>query len=76
MQVYTGNFLTGGVIGKAGHAYRQSDGVAFETQHFPDSPNHPGFPSTVLRPGETYESTTIFHFGTRCQRRTMEQPAP
>ncbi|HEY0692402.1 MAG TPA: galactose-1-epimerase, partial [Kribbella sp.] len=46
-------------------SYRQGDAFAFETQHFPDSPNQPNFPSTVLRPGETFTSTTIYTFGTK-----------
>ena len=62
VQLYTGNGLDGGLIGPSGSAYRQSDGFCLETQHFPDSPNRPEFPSTVLRPGETYRSTTIFRF--------------
>jgi aldose 1-epimerase len=60
IQFYSGNFLDGMVNGTSGRAYRQSDGFALETQHFPDSPNHPTFPSTVLRPGEIYEQATIF----------------
>ncbi|WP_232049935.1 aldose epimerase family protein [Actinoplanes sp. OR16] len=63
MQFYSGNFLDGTFAGAEGSAYRQGDGFALETQHFPDSPNHPSFPSTVLRPGETYRSTTIYRFG-------------
>ncbi|MFC7534879.1 aldose epimerase family protein [Actinoplanes sp. GCM10030250] len=63
VQFYSGNFLDGTFAGNGGHAYRQGDGFALETQHFPDSPNQPGFPSTVLRPGETYRSTTILSFG-------------
>ena len=64
IQFYAGNFLDGSIYGTTGHAYRQSDGLALETQHFPDSPNKPDFPSVVLRPGETYETTTIFKFTT------------
>lgn len=60
IQLYSGNFLDGTLVGTSGRAYRQSDGFALETQHFPDSPNQPGFPSTVLRPGELFESTTIY----------------
>jgi aldose 1-epimerase len=60
IQFYSGNFLDGTLVGTGGHVYRQSDGLALETQHFPDSPNQPQFPSTVLRPGETYDSTTVF----------------
>ena len=64
VQFYTGNFLTGSFAGTRGAIYRQSDGFCLETQHFPDSPNRPDFPSTVLRPGETFTSTTIYTFGT------------
>lgn len=64
IQFYAGNFLDGTLYGTSNQAYRQSDGLALETQHFPDSPNHPDFPSTVLLPGETYESTTIYEFAT------------
>lgn len=60
IQFYAGNFLDGTLYGTSGRAYRQGDGIALETQHFPDSPNQPAFPSTVLRPGETYETRTIF----------------
>jgi aldose 1-epimerase len=60
IQFYAGNFLDGTLYGTSHRAYRQGDGLALETQHYPDSPNQPGFPSTVLRPGETYETTTIF----------------
>ncbi len=62
IQFYSGNFLDGTLYGTSHRAYRQGDGLALETQHFPDSPNHDNFPSTVLRPGETYETTTIFKF--------------
>ena len=64
MQFYSGNFLDGRLRGSSGHAYRQGDGVCLETQHFPDSPNRPEFPSTVLRPGETFLSTTVHRFST------------
>ncbi|WP_245783272.1 MULTISPECIES: aldose epimerase family protein [Amycolatopsis] len=60
LQFYSGNFLDGTLVGTGGKTYRQSYGFALETQHFPDSPNHPSFPSTVLRPGQTYRSTTVF----------------
>lgn len=63
IQVYTGNFLDGSIYGASGRSYRQGDGIALETQHFPDSPNRPDFPSTVLRPGQVYDTTTIFKFG-------------
>lgn len=62
LQFYAGNFLDGSLIGPSGHLYRQSDAFALETQHYPDSPNQPDFPSTVLRPGETYQTTTIYRF--------------
>ena len=65
VQFYTGNFLDGTVTGKQGHVYKQRYGLCFETQHFPDSPNHPEFPSTVLRPGETFHSRTIWRFSAR-----------
>ncbi len=62
IQLYTGNFLTGAHIGKEGKVYRFRDGFCLETQHFPDSPNHQGFPSTVLRPGEEYRHAAEFRF--------------
>ncbi|MGW7617172.1 aldose epimerase family protein [Streptomyces antimycoticus] len=65
VQFYTGNFLTGTFAGTSGKVYRQGDAFALETQHFPDSPNQPSFPSTVLRPGQTYRSTTVHSFSTR-----------
>jgi aldose 1-epimerase len=64
IQFYSGNFLDGRLRGANGQAYRQGDGVCLETQHFPDSPNRPEFPSTVLRPGETFQSTTVHRFST------------
>jgi aldose 1-epimerase len=63
VQFYSGNFLDGRLVGRAGQAWRQGDGFCLETQHFPDSPNRPEFPSTVLRPGEVYSSTTVHRFG-------------
>jgi aldose 1-epimerase len=60
IQFYAGNFLDGTLYGTSHRAYRQGDGLALETQHFPDSPNHPNFPSTRLDPGQTYQTTTIF----------------
>jgi aldose 1-epimerase len=63
MQFYTGNFLDGSITGKAGHVYHYRYGLALETQHYPDSPNHPAFPSTILRPGQQYKTRTIFAFG-------------
>jgi aldose 1-epimerase len=62
IQFYSGNFLDGTLYGTSGRAYRQGDGLALETQHFPDSPNKPNFPSTRLDPGETYETTTVYRF--------------
>ena len=62
MQFYSGNFLDGTITGKQGHVYQRREGFAFETQHFPDSPNHPEFPSTILRPGKVYKSQTIYKF--------------
>ena len=64
VQFYSGNFLNGTLVGISGHIYRQSWGYTFETQHFPNSPNQPNFPSTVLRPGQVFSSSTIFQFGT------------
>jgi len=62
VQFYSGNFLDGTLYGTSGRQYRQGDGLALETQHFPDSPNHPNFPSTVLRPGQTYQTSTVYGF--------------
>lgn len=63
LQFYSGNFLDGAVRGSAGKLYRQGDGLCLETQHFPDSPRRQDFPSVELRPGEDFESTTIYRFG-------------
>jgi aldose 1-epimerase len=65
LQFYTGNFLDGTITGKGGSIYRQRSGFCLETQHFPDSPNHPTFPSTTLRPGNTYRTRTVFMTGAR-----------
>ncbi len=62
VQLYTGNFLNGSFRGKSGAAYGPRSGFCLETQHFPDSPNKPQFPTTVLRPGDTFRSTTVFRF--------------
>jgi aldose 1-epimerase len=62
VQFYSGNFLTGALCGPSGRLYRQGDAFTLETQHFPDSPNQQQFPSTVLRPGEVFSSTTVFRF--------------
>jgi aldose 1-epimerase len=65
IQFYAGNFLDGTITGKGGRVYQQRAGFCLETQHFPDSPNQPTFPSTTLRPGETYRSRTVFTTGTK-----------
>ena len=62
IQFYSGNFLDGSITGKGGQNYGRRSGFCLETQHFPDSPNHPDFPSTILRPGASYNSSTIFAF--------------
>ncbi len=62
VQVYTGNLLDGSVPSTQGGVHRQGDGLALEAQHFPDSPNHPEWPSTVLRPGETYRARLEWRF--------------
>ena len=62
MQFYSGNFLDGSVRGKPGKVYGRHSGLCLETQHFPDSPNQPSFPSTILKAGERYESETVFKF--------------
>jgi aldose 1-epimerase len=63
VQFYTGNFLDGTITGKGGHVYAHRTGFCLETQHFPDSPNQPAFPSTILRPGAELHSRTIYKFG-------------
>ncbi|MEP6917594.1 MAG: aldose epimerase family protein [Acidobacteriota bacterium] len=63
VQFYSGNFLDGTITGKSGHVYQQRTGLCLETQHFPDSPNQPAFPSTILRPGQVYSARTVFTFG-------------
>jgi aldose 1-epimerase len=66
IQVYSGNFLAGELIGTSGAAYHRGDGFALETQHFPDSPHHigdPAWPSVVLRPGEVVRTRTTYRFG-------------
>ena len=64
VQLYTGNFLDGSIVGTSGRPYVKRGAFCLETQHFPDSPNQPEFPSVVLRPGETYRSVTTFRFTT------------
>ena len=65
IQFYSGNFLDGSVVGKGGRVYPKRSAFCLETQHFPDSPNHPSFPSTELRPGERYHSVTMYKFSVR-----------
>jgi aldose 1-epimerase len=62
LQFYSGNFLDGTIVGKSGRPYGRRSGLCLETQHFPDSPNQPAFPSAVLRPGERYRQTTVYRF--------------
>jgi len=64
-QFYTGNFLDGTITGKGGWVYQIRNGFCFEPQHYPDSPNQPAFPTTVLKPGQTYHNTIIYKFSTR-----------
>ena len=65
VQFYTGNFLDGTITGKEGHVYKRRFGFCLETQHFPDSPNHPDFPNTILKPGEKFHQTTVFKFSAK-----------
>ncbi|MCB9854568.1 MAG: galactose mutarotase [Phycisphaerales bacterium] len=65
MQFYSGNFLDGTNIGKGGHAYQHRTGLCLEPQHYPDSPNHPEFPSTILRPDEIYRSASVYRFSAK-----------
>ena len=67
LQLNTANALDGTITGKSGHVYRARYGLCLETQHFPDSPNQPSFPSTILRPGQTFRSRTEFAFGVRAR---------
>ncbi len=64
VQFYSGNFLDGSITGKNGHVYNKRNGFCLETQHYPDSPNQPSFPSTRLDPGQTYTSRTVYTFST------------
>jgi aldose 1-epimerase len=68
IQLYTGAFLDGTFLGTSGRPYRKGDCIALETQHFPDSPNHPAFPPTTLYPHEAFESTTVYRFGANDRR--------
>jgi aldose 1-epimerase len=63
IQFYSGNFLDGKILGKEGRSYMKNGGLCLETQHFPDSPNHPEFPTTILEQGKKYTSTTVYKFG-------------
>jgi aldose 1-epimerase len=65
IQIYTGHFLDGKFIGKKQKKYERYSGICLEPQHFPDSPHHPHFPSTLLSPGQTYRSKTIYRFSSR-----------
>jgi aldose 1-epimerase len=65
LQFYSGNFLDGTIHGKEDKVYAHRSGLCLETQHFPDSPNHPAFPSTVLKPGQSFHSTTMYKFSVR-----------
>jgi len=65
MQFYSGNFLDGSIVGEKGLVYQKHHGLCLETQHFPDSPNHPEFPNAILRPGETYMQFTVYWFGVK-----------
>jgi len=65
VQFYTGNFLDGSVTGKEGHVYKRRYGFCLETQHYPDSPNHPDFPSAILKPGEKFHQATVFKFSAK-----------
>ena len=62
VQFYTGNFLDGKLAGKGGKSYPKRSGFCLETQHFPDSPNHPKFPSTELKAGGKYQTATVYRF--------------
>ena len=65
VQFYTGNFLDGTIMGKGGVPIGKNYGFCLETQHYPDSPNHPDFPSTILEPGRKYRTTTVLRFGVK-----------
>lgn len=65
LQFYSGNFLDGTITGAGGEVYRQYSAIVLETQHFPDSPNHDNFPSTILMPGDTYKTSTVYKFGVK-----------
>jgi aldose 1-epimerase len=75
IQLYSGNALDGSYKGKKGRVYGRRSALCLETQHYPDSPNHPDFPSTILRPGEVYESETVYRFST-AEAKTNQGPIP
>ena len=68
VQFYTGNFLDGTLVGKSGKAYPRRSGFCLETQHYPDSPNKPSFPTTTLKKGATYRSTSVYKFSHKQSR--------
>jgi aldose 1-epimerase len=76
LQVYTSNGLNGSVVGSSGTTYRQTEAFTLETQHYPDSPNKPNFPTTELQPGQSFRSTTIFHFATDATLPPLPPPLP
>jgi aldose 1-epimerase len=76
LQFYSGNFLDGTITGKGGRVYGPRAGLCLETEHYPDSPNHPDFPSTVLRPGQAYRSSTVFRFTAPPVGPTAGPPGP
>jgi aldose 1-epimerase len=65
IQFYTGNMMPDSLSSKQGHVYQRRSGFCLETQHYPDSPNQPDFPSTALKPGQTYRQTTVFRLSIR-----------
>jgi aldose 1-epimerase len=65
IQFYSGNFLDGTLTGPGGVVFNKRTGFCLETQHFPDSPNKPAFPTTVLKPGEVYNQTTVYKFSVK-----------
>ena len=65
IQFYTGNFLDGTIVGKGGVIYKKRSGLCLETEHYPDSPNQLNFPTTVLKPNETYKTTTVYKFSAK-----------
>jgi aldose 1-epimerase len=73
LHAYTANWFPGTDKGAQGSVYRQHDAIALEAQHFPDSPNRPEFPSTLLRPGQVFRSTTIYRFGIERPKRHAER---